>query len=481
MPQTLPIPARHAPIAALPGKPQAGEAAKPSEFAGTLARVLRQATHDNGQAPAPDAHNDDANQVANDDTAATAAQRPRANPPDEAKEPNNLPTAQTRQREAADVDRPIDAPPGLAPDSPGADNTNGLDAQALNARAASAAAAGSPTAPAVGELAPIHAAPNSAAHALRPAGAATALPIEPPGLAGRIATSPGQAGRYRLATDDASRDASSESTDDGSTTSATLQAALDAPAQGRARPPLARAPHGRLAMHPIGAAAEAAQSAPGASAGAQDGTLGAPTHALQQALASAADLRMRAQSAETAGSTGTASSIAAHAAPLGSALSPALLPSAGHHAQSVPSATLSSALHSREFAPAFGAQVALWVRDGVHEARLQLHPAELGPISVQIALDGAAAHIDFHAQHALTRQAIEASLPALASALREAGLTLAGGGVFDQAAGQPGAQTPQAREGAQRQSGAEPLGQGEGSAMGRAPGQVQRGLLDVFA
>jgi flagellar hook-length control protein FliK len=93
-------------------------------------------------------------------------------------------------------------------------------------------------------------------------------------------------------------------------------------------------------------------------------------------------------------------------------------------------AALRSAPDEAGFAPALGAQVALWVKDGVQEARLQLHPAELGPVTVQIALEGQAAHIDFTAAVAATRESIEQSLPALAAALRESGFTLAGGGVF---------------------------------------------------
>ena len=93
------------------------------------------------------------------------------------------------------------------------------------------------------------------------------------------------------------------------------------------------------------------------------------------------------------------------------------------------------------FAPALGSQLSLLARDGVRSALLQLHPAEMGPISVEIALDGNAARIDFQALRADTRSLIEASLPALAGALQDAGLTLAGGGVFEQAPGrQPQAQ-----------------------------------------
>ncbi len=84
------------------------------------------------------------------------------------------------------------------------------------------------------------------------------------------------------------------------------------------------------------------------------------------------------------------------------------------------------------FAPALAAQVTVFMRQGVHEARLQLHPAELGPITVQIQLDGSAAQVSMAAAHAQTRQALEQALPTLAATLREAGLTLTGGGVFEQ-------------------------------------------------
>ena len=58
----------------------------------------------------------------------------------------------------------------------------------------------------------------------------------------------------------------------------------------------------------------------------------------------------------------------------------------------------------------------------------------MGPVTVKIVLDGNQARVDFSADMATTRSAIEASLPALAAALHDSGLTLTGGGVFD---GQP--------------------------------------------
>ncbi|TXC65313.1 flagellar hook-length control protein FliK [Piscinibacter aquaticus] len=90
-------------------------------------------------------------------------------------------------------------------------------------------------------------------------------------------------------------------------------------------------------------------------------------------------------------------------------------------------------LHSPEFAQAFGLEISTLARDGIQQAELHLNPAEMGPVSVQIALDGDKARIDFGAQAAATRAVIEASLPELAAALRDAGLTLAGGGVSQHA------------------------------------------------
>lgn len=88
---------------------------------------------------------------------------------------------------------------------------------------------------------------------------------------------------------------------------------------------------------------------------------------------------------------------------------------------------------SPEFAPGLSAQVSVMVREGVQEARLQLNPAEMGPITVQIQIEGGTAQVTMTAEQAPTRQALEAAMPTLASALREEGLTLTGGGVFEQA------------------------------------------------
>jgi flagellar hook-length control protein FliK len=95
-------------------------------------------------------------------------------------------------------------------------------------------------------------------------------------------------------------------------------------------------------------------------------------------------------------------------------------------------ARLTASPGSQDFGHQLGAQLTTFVREGVEHARLQLHPSEMGPVSVQIQLDGQTAVVHLSAEHPGTRQALEEAMPLLAGSLREAGLTLTGGGVFEQ-------------------------------------------------
>ena len=96
---------------------------------------------------------------------------------------------------------------------------------------------------------------------------------------------------------------------------------------------------------------------------------------------------------------------------------------------------LSTPVASPDFQQALAVQVSVLARDGVQHAELHLHPADMGPVSVRIALEGTLARVEFGADMAATRQAIETGLPELASALRDAGLTLSGGGVSEHSRG----------------------------------------------
>jgi len=124
-------------------------------------------------------------------------------------------------------------------------------------------------------------------------------------------------------------------------------------------------------------------------------------------------------------------------------------------------------------------QLSVFAKDGVQRAELHLNPAEMGPVSVQIVMEGTQARIDFGADVAATRHAIEAGLPELASALRDAGFTLAGGGV-SQHSGQRG-------DGRQADGGSPQRGQRTASdeAVARvttaARRVVTRGGVDLYA
>jgi flagellar hook-length control protein FliK len=140
---------------------------------------------------------------------------------------------------------------------------------------------------------------------------------------------------------------------------------------------------------------------------------------------------------------GETGSLRVETAPGGAALSAASTAAtatagAPQDASSTTAAHVRAAVGSPEFPQELGVQLSVLARDGVQQAELHLNPAEMGPVSVQIVMDGTQAHIDFGADVAATRHAIEAGLPELASALRDAGFTLAGGGVSQHAGGRQG-------------------------------------------
>ena len=173
--------------------------------------------------------------------------------------------------------------------------------------------------------------------------------------------------------------------------------------------------------------ADAARSArPDAAATGADA---APFAAALSALAAAAaDVIPAAPGANPTGSS-DASTSAAAAALLASAGPPVAASATAAAAAAAAGSRIAAPLGTPEFVEELGLRLGVLVKEGVQRAELHLNPADLGPVSVQIALDGTQARIDFGADAVQTRQAIEAGLPQLAGALRDAGFTLAGGGV----------------------------------------------------
>lgn len=151
-------------------------------------------------------------------------------------------------------------------------------------------------------------------------------------------------------------------------------------------------------------------------------------------------------------------------------------------AAAVASVTLPAPVDAPEFPHLLGVQVSLLARHGVQRAELHLNPADMGPVSVQIAIDGTHARVQFGADAAATRQAIEGGLPELAAALRDAGLTLTGGGVSEHAQGQAGDQADAGHARSQASGApAADVGAAEAATARHVVVRVPQGAVDVYA
>jgi flagellar hook-length control protein FliK len=101
----------------------------------------------------------------------------------------------------------------------------------------------------------------------------------------------------------------------------------------------------------------------------------------------------------------------------------------------VPEFSLAATPGSAQFGPQLGDRVLWLVHEGMHEARLQLNPRELGPVEVRLSVGDGAAQVSFSAQHAGTAAAVQQSLPQLRDLLAQQGLQLGQASVFHQPAG----------------------------------------------
>jgi flagellar hook-length control protein FliK len=76
------------------------------------------------------------------------------------------------------------------------------------------------------------------------------------------------------------------------------------------------------------------------------------------------------------------------------------------------------------FEQALGDRLAWLVQEGRHDARIKLHPAELGSIDIRLSLDGDSTRISLASPHAAVRDALEQAVPKLRELLESAGLDL---------------------------------------------------------
>ncbi len=146
-------------------------------------------------------------------------------------------------------------------------------------------------------------------------------------------------------------------------------------------------------------------------------------------------------------------------------------------------ATLQAPPGSATFGAELGARITTFVRQGIEHATLQLNPAELGPVQLQIQIDGSLAAVHLSAELPATRDALEQALPELAGSLRDAGLTLTGGGVFQQPRQDGGTADPRSGSGTRRSSpdGGDDTSAALDATRSAAAAPRRRGVVDLVA
>jgi flagellar hook-length control protein FliK len=163
------------------------------------------------------------------------------------------------------------------------------------------------------------------------------------------------------------------------------------------------------------------------------------------------------------------------------AAAPAPAPTAAGPAPAVPD--LAQTPGSAGWGDALGERVVFMAGHKVQNAEIRLHPADLGPLRVQVSVDDGTATVHFHAHHPLTRDAIEQALPRLREMLAEQGLTPGHTSVSDHGASrhpqdpggrQPGVTPGAPLPGAAAQESEEPL-------VPMTRPLMPAGLIDLFA
>jgi hypothetical protein len=147
-----------------------------------------------------------------------------------------------------------------------------------------------------------------------------------------------------------------------------------------------------------------------------------------------------------------------------------------------PRMTLTVPVSSPAWGDAFSDRMALALQNRQPVAELHLNPPNLGPVEIQVSMNGDQASLSFFSPHAPVREAIQSAMPRLTEALAESGVSL--GNVFVGAQSQQG-RNPQddARGGSRtRDDRSEPVSAVTSSAATRWSGPVASlRAVDLFA
>ncbi len=146
--------------------------------------------------------------------------------------------------------------------------------------------------------------------------------------------------------------------------------------------------------------------------------------------------------------------------------------------------TLPVEIHSPRFAEATAERVQFAIGNKLQSAQIDLHPAELGPIRIQLHVNQQDLSISFTAAHADTRQALEQALPRLRELLGQSGITLTDAQVGQQTLMQQQQQPQQSsQQSASSGQSINPVGDDTPITLSRPLNSAQHnsGLLDTYA
>lgn len=142
------------------------------------------------------------------------------------------------------------------------------------------------------------------------------------------------------------------------------------------------------------------------------------------------------------------------------------------------------ALDSHDAALRMGERLRWLSESGVQEARMQLHPRELGSVDVRIRIEGQSASVWFGAEHPAARAALEATLPQLRQQLAGEGFSLADAQVGGHGAGANGGEPRRDAPQSAADSRLVPAPAAADALPARAPSasaRGTRGLVDRYA
>ncbi|MCP1675600.1 flagellar hook-length control protein FliK [Natronocella acetinitrilica] len=150
----------------------------------------------------------------------------------------------------------------------------------------------------------------------------------------------------------------------------------------------------------------------------------------------------------------------------------------GSRAAPLPTFIVGTPMDQSGWGQALGERLVMLAKDGLQQARLQINPRELGPVEVNISMKDDKTTIHFLAQHAVTRDALEAELPRLRVMMQENGFEH-----LDVNVGRDDGRGLAERDGDERRNGDGSAGGGEAAATGENPENRSRplGLIDQYA